>query len=418
MCVALAQSNVGQWRIREQAVRDQPIARAAVAAGKIVFDDPEVVDRGVCEVWGPGAFADSPDVRRGRLEPVVDTPVAPSVELDPGLLEADPGRVGCAPYGDKDVAAFDPLLAGRRAHQNRDVLSRPTVHTERLGPDETFDALGTEDPLHFTGDVGIFLAEKLRPLLDDRHATAEATVRLAEFETDIASAWHSQGWRHVVEFQRLDAGERGRNFQARDVGNHPVCADVDEDLVCVEDTRPPAVETHLECFRSGETAGPHDQLGAAVLVGAPVRVDLPIDHVALALPNLHHVDRDAIGRHPELRAAAPEVGDVRAPYLVLARHAVDVRARAADPLALHDRRVPTGSCQIPGEQLSALSTAEHERVVPFWCSHTFPPARSCFKRQSSDGRVSTSVPAGLSISMNLESGPRFARAQDKGARNR
>src|SRR5256885_2766676 len=47
-----------------------------------------------------------------------------------------------------------------------------------------------------------------------------------------------------------------------------VCADVDEDLVCVEDTRPPAVQTHIECFRSDETAGPHDQLGAAVLVGA------------------------------------------------------------------------------------------------------------------------------------------------------
>jgi len=30
-------------------------------------------------------------------------------------------------------------------------------------------------------DVGIFLAEKLRTLLDDRHATTEATVRLAEF---------------------------------------------------------------------------------------------------------------------------------------------------------------------------------------------------------------------------------------------
>src|SRR5262245_47796513 len=209
MCVALAQSNVGQWRIREQAVRDQPVAGAAVAAGKIVFDDSEVVDRGVREVWGPGAFANSPDVWRGRLEPVVDTHVAPSVELDPGLLEADPGRVGCAPYGHEDVAAFDPSLAGCRARQDRHLLSRPTVHAERLGPDETFDALGAQDPLHFTGDVGIFLAEKLRPLLDDRHATAEATVRLAEFETDIASAEHDQVWRHVVEFERLDAGERG-----------------------------------------------------------------------------------------------------------------------------------------------------------------------------------------------------------------
>src|SRR5262245_58689178 len=180
MCVAFAQSNVGQWRIREHAVGDQPVASAAVAAGKIVFDDPEVVDRGVGEVWRPGAFADGPDVRRGRLEPVVDTYVAPSVELDAGVLEADPGRVGSAPYGDEEVASFDPLLAGGRADQDRDVLARPTVHTEQPGIDEAVDVFGAQEPLHFTGDVGILLAEKLPAILDDRHAAAEATVRLAE----------------------------------------------------------------------------------------------------------------------------------------------------------------------------------------------------------------------------------------------
>src|SRR4029450_6219126 len=110
-------------------------------------------------------------------------------------------------------------------------------------------------------------------------ATAKATVRLAEFDTDIASAQHDQVWRHVVEFQRFDAGERARRLQAGNVGNRSVCADVDEALVCVKDTGPPAVQTHLECFRSHETAGPHDQLGAAVLVGVQVRVDLPVGQV-------------------------------------------------------------------------------------------------------------------------------------------
>src|SRR4030095_6595793 len=117
-------------------------------------------------------------------------------------------------------------------------------------------------------------------------------------------------------------------------GNRPVCADVDEDLVGVKDTRPPIVQTHVEGFRSDETAGPHDPLGAAVLGGARVVADLPVDHVALALANLHHVDRDAIGHRPELRAVARDVRDVRAPYLVLAPHAVDVRARGARPPAV------------------------------------------------------------------------------------
>src|SRR5262245_34971052 len=160
----------------------------------------------MCEVWSPRALADGPHVRRGRLEAVVDTHVASRVELDAGLLEADPDRVGCTPDGNQDVAAFDSLLAGCRTRQDRDVLSRPTVHTERLSTEETFDAFGEQDFPHLTRDVGIFPAQKLRPILDDRHATAEATVCLGEFETDIASTEHEQVWRNVVDFQRFDVG--------------------------------------------------------------------------------------------------------------------------------------------------------------------------------------------------------------------
>jgi len=44
LCFALAQPDASQWRLSEHAVRDQPIARAAVPSGKIVPDDPKVVD--------------------------------------------------------------------------------------------------------------------------------------------------------------------------------------------------------------------------------------------------------------------------------------------------------------------------------------------------------------------------------------
>src|SRR5215831_15713832 len=67
----------------------------------------------------------------------------------------------------------------------------------------------------------------------------------------------------------------------------------------------------------------------------------------------------------------PNSAACRARYATFALHAVDVRTRAADPSALHDRRSPTGSCQVPGEELPALSTTEYERVIPFRCSHMF-----------------------------------------------
>jgi len=43
--------------------------------------------------------------------------------------------------------------------------------------------------------------------MDDRHAAAEATVCLAEFETDITTDEHDQMWRHAVELQRFDIGK-------------------------------------------------------------------------------------------------------------------------------------------------------------------------------------------------------------------
>ena len=51
-----AQSHVGEWRVREQAVWNQPIARAALASGQVVPDDSKVVDGYVRELWTTGAF--------------------------------------------------------------------------------------------------------------------------------------------------------------------------------------------------------------------------------------------------------------------------------------------------------------------------------------------------------------------------
>src|SRR3989441_8996922 len=88
----------------------------------------------------------------------------------------------------------------------------------------------------------VLSAEKLRPVLDDRHAASEATVRLAEFETDIAASEHDQVGRDVVELQRFDVGKRARGLKSRNIGDRRVCADVEEDLVGCQHARPAVVE--------------------------------------------------------------------------------------------------------------------------------------------------------------------------------
>jgi hypothetical protein len=67
-----------------------------------------------------------------------------------------------------------------------------------------------------------------------------------------------------------------------------------------------------------------------------MRRDLAVNHVALALANGRHVDRDGAGRRAELRGVMHQMRNLCAPYLVLAGQAGDVGARAPDPLPLHD----------------------------------------------------------------------------------
>src|SRR6516225_11236692 len=189
---ALAQSDMSEGRVREHAVRNQAIARAAVAAGEIVPDDAKVILGCVRELRAAGAFADSPDIGGRRLQPLIDANVATSVQLDAGLFEPDAGGIGNASCRGQDIAAFDLLLTGWRTRGKADLLSGSALYIEGFGSHQNLNTFVTENSLHFVGDVGILTGHQLRPGLADRHAAAEAVISLGHFETDIATAEHDQ----------------------------------------------------------------------------------------------------------------------------------------------------------------------------------------------------------------------------------
>src|SRR5262249_12490600 len=68
---------------------------------------------------------------------------------------------------------------------------------------------------------------------------------------------------------------------------------------------------------------------------------------------------------PEIRCVADQVRNLRAPDLVLAREAVDVRTRAADPASLDDGGPMPRSGHVPGQQLPTKSASQDESLVPF-----------------------------------------------------
>src|SRR5262249_22124096 len=150
----------------EHAVRNQAIARAAVAAGEIVPDDAEVILGCVRELWDAGAFADSPDIGARRLQPLIDANVPTSVQLDAGLFEPDAGINGNASCRGQDVAALDLLLAGGRTHGKAALWSGSALHIEGFGRHQNLNSFVTENSLHFVGDVGILAGHQLRTGLD------------------------------------------------------------------------------------------------------------------------------------------------------------------------------------------------------------------------------------------------------------
>jgi hypothetical protein len=148
----------------------------------------------------------------------------------------------------------DAALAGGGAHDDADVLAGAAVHPQCLGGRHDLDAFITENPLHLIRDVRILTAaHEPGPVLDDRHAAAEAAVSLGELEADIAATEHDQMCRHIVELESFDMGERPRRFQAGNIRNGGVRSDVEENLLAREHARPAVVEAHLERFRRHKT---------------------------------------------------------------------------------------------------------------------------------------------------------------------
>jgi hypothetical protein len=68
--------------IGKQAGGHQASARATIAAREIIPNDPEVILRGMSKLRTPGAFTDSPNIRRGRFEAIVHTDPTSVNEFD------------------------------------------------------------------------------------------------------------------------------------------------------------------------------------------------------------------------------------------------------------------------------------------------------------------------------------------------
>jgi hypothetical protein len=128
-----------QGRVREQTERNEPVARRPAPASQVIADNPKVVLGHVGELGAAGTLPNRPDLRRTRLEAVVNLYIAPFIEPYARDVQSNPRGIGSASRRGQDVAAFDEPLALRRPHAEADALSGPPFDLERLGRKENLD---------------------------------------------------------------------------------------------------------------------------------------------------------------------------------------------------------------------------------------------------------------------------------------
>ena len=218
---ALAQPDVGQFGVGEQAVGNDAIARRAMSAVDVAQEDAEVVLAGVGEGRAAGTLARGPHVGRGGLQSLVDANVAARVELDPGLFQPNAIGVGSAAGGHEDVGAGDRFLRAAGADANVDGLARTAADFEHLGLQEDIDPFIAQQLFDRRGNIGVFAVEQLLAALNDRDAAAEAAHGLRELQADVAAANDNQV---LGQASRLSASTCVSGLAAANLGTLGIAA--------------------------------------------------------------------------------------------------------------------------------------------------------------------------------------------------
>ena len=120
------------------------------------------------------------------------------------------------------------------------------------------NSLAAQDSLDFLSNVTILAAHELRPLLQYRHAAAEAAVGLSQLEAYVAAAEHDEVRRQVVELESLDIREWSGLFQPGNLGNCRVRPDIDEDIIAGEHTDAAVIQQHLDRVWRDKPTRTHD----------------------------------------------------------------------------------------------------------------------------------------------------------------
>src|SRR5438034_5320749 len=169
-------------------------------------------------------------------------------------------------------------------------------------------------------------------------------------------------FRNLVEFECLDMRERLRFSKTRNCSHRSPRTGTDDDVRATQLTSGSVGESHFQRPRSYEPAGSQNELRSRCPVIFQIHLVQAGYHLALAVTDARHINRETVVGDAELLAAAKVRCDLRTVDDVLAWQARDVRARSANVFALDDSDPLSLSSKGPGSDGRSSAAAENHQI--------------------------------------------------------
>lgn len=271
-----------------------------------------------------------PAVSETRLQPLVDLDVSAVGELNAGHLQAESFGVRSAAGGDQYMATLqdfrNSILHAILHDDDTYRVAGLAGHLLDACIQQNVDAFIGEQRAKSLAYVRVFFGHQPPVAIDHRHLAAEAAHRLGQLHSDVASTNDQQVLGNFIEFKSLDMRERLRFREARNWFQRGTRARTDDHIRALELTCGPVGHVDFHCSRSDEAPGTQNEFGAGLPVISHIHLVEADDHLALAVSDSRHIDREAIVSDAKFLAASKVVRNFRAVDDVLARQARDIRA--------------------------------------------------------------------------------------------
>jgi hypothetical protein len=326
-------------------------------AGRVLDGDDALVGGLVSQRGAVHQVADRPHALHARALRAVDGDEPRLVELDAGILEAEPLDVGPAAGGDDEPVGTVVLAAeGERAV----VVVALDVLDEGAGVE--LDALLLEPALGELGDVGVLGRQHAVERLEELDLRAQARVGRGDLGARRAGADDHELRRQLAQRPRLlRADDAPAELRPRDRllhragGEHDALRDVD--LVAV------LARADAHAAGAGDRAVALEVVDLVLLEEPADPAGQRLDHLLAALADGREVDLGLGDLDAELVGVAHLVEDVGHAQHRLGRDAGDVEAAPADDVLLDDGGLHAELGGADGGDVATRARADDDAVV-------------------------------------------------------